>query len=84
MVERKNDENCCLLCLQGTVYVKCHSKEEACDIRESLHGTWFNGKSRCHTEYFFDEGIDGMIIAIACCMPHSRIQVCTIVTNLFY
>ena len=25
------------------MYVKCHSKEESCDVRESLHGTWFNG-----------------------------------------
>ncbi|XP_062520645.1 inner nuclear membrane protein Man1-like isoform X2 [Corticium candelabrum] len=29
---------------EGTVYLRCHSKEEAFDIRESLHGTWFNGK----------------------------------------
>jgi ribosome-binding factor A len=28
---------------EGTVYVKCHSKEESRDVRESLHGTWFNG-----------------------------------------
>eukprot|EP00118_Oscarella_pearsei_P012545 m.93115 g.93115 ORF g.93115 m.93115 type:complete len:520 (+) comp36770_c0_seq7:51-1610(+) len=29
---------------EGSVYMKCHSLEDACHIRNALHGMWFNGK----------------------------------------